>query len=93
MTDNAELDDPSSDDSDSLESNPLTRGRLAKYRRVMEDGWFPYASGRTDTAAELAERFGNLEPGTSTGATTTIAGRLMNTREMGKLIFAPVADV
>jgi len=93
MTDNAELDDPSSDDSDSLESNPLTRGRLAKYRRVMEDGGFPYAFRRTDTAAELAERFGNLEPGTSTGATTTIAGRLMNTREMGKLIFAPVADV
>jgi lysyl-tRNA synthetase class 2 len=93
MTDDAELDHPPSDDSDSLGSNALTRKRLAKYRKVMEDGGFPYAFQRTDTAAGLAERFPNLEPGASTGETATIAGRLMNTREMGKLIFAPVADV
>ncbi|MFV1972034.1 MAG: lysine--tRNA ligase, partial [Acidimicrobiia bacterium] len=70
----------------------LTRKRLAKYRKVMEDGGFPYSFRRTDTAAGLAERFGDLDPGASTGETVTVAGRLMNTREMGKLIFAPVTD-
>jgi len=92
MTDDAEHDQGPADDSDSLESNALTRERLAKYRKVMEHGGFPYAFNRTDTAAGLAERFGDLNPGASTGETATIAGRLMNTREMGKLIFAPVTD-
>ncbi len=93
MTDDAEPEYPSSDDSDDLEANPLTRERVVKYRKVMGQGGFPYAFKRTDTAAGLAERFGDLEPGTSTGETVTVAGRLMNTREMGKLIFAPVSDV
>jgi lysyl-tRNA synthetase, class II len=81
------------DDSRSLEDHPLTRERVAKYRRVMEDGGFPYAFKRTATAAELAERFPGLDPGTETGETVTVAGRLMNTRGMGKLIFAVVSDV
>lgn len=93
MTEDAEPDYRPSDDSDSLESNPLTRERLVKYRKVMDQGGFPYSFKRTDTAGGLAERFPDLEPGTSTGEMVTVAGRLMNTREMGKLIFAPVADV
>lgn len=93
MTDEVESDQPSSDDSDGLGSNPLTRERLAKYRNVIEQGGFPYAFRRTDTAVGLTERFPDLEPGTATGETVTVAGRLMNTREMGKLIFAPVVDV
>jgi lysyl-tRNA synthetase, class II len=92
MTDDVEHDHEPADDSESLESNALTRERLAKYRKVMEDGGFPYSFRRTDTAAGLAERFGDLDPGASTGETVTVAGRLMNTREMGKLIFAPVTD-
>jgi len=93
MTDDVGHDNQQADDLDSLESNSLTRERLAKYRKVMQDGGFPYAFSRTDTAAELIERFPDLEPGELTGQTATIAGRLMNTREMGKLIFAPVVDV
>ncbi len=92
MTDDVEHDHEPADDSESLESNALTRERLAKYRKVMEDGGFPYSFRRTDTATGLAERFGDLDPGASTGETVTVAGRLMNTREMGKLIFAPVID-
>jgi lysyl-tRNA synthetase class 2 len=60
---------------------------------VMDDGGFPYSFTRTDTAADLTARFGTLEPGASTGETVTVAGRLHTTREMGKLIFAPVTDV
>jgi lysyl-tRNA synthetase class 2 len=75
-----------------LESNALTGERLAKYRMVMEDGGFPYSFERTDTAAELSAKFSGLEPGATTGEVVTVAGRLQTTREMGKLIFAPVVD-
>ncbi len=81
------------DDSASLESHPLTRERLNKYRKVVEDGGFPYSFSRTDTAADLKARFSDLEAGSSTGEAVTVAGRLMNTRNMGKLIFAVVMDV
>jgi lysyl-tRNA synthetase class 2 len=89
MTDETQLPE---DDSTPLESNPLTRERVAKYRKVMEDGGFPYSFKRTDTAADLAARFEGLEPGASSGESATVAGRLQTTREMGKLIFAPVTD-
>ncbi|MDK1009941.1 MAG: lysine--tRNA ligase [Actinomycetota bacterium] len=91
MTDESQS-DRAPDDSASLESNSLTRERLAKYRKVMEDGGFPYSFSRTDTTADLKDRFPDLEPGASTGEIVTVAGRLMNTREMGKLIFAVVLD-
>ena len=76
----------------SLESTALTKERLAKYRAAIESGGFPYSFERTDTAADLASRFPDLEPGATTGEVVTIAGRLQTTREMGKLIFAPVVD-
>ncbi|MDJ0791541.1 MAG: lysine--tRNA ligase [Acidimicrobiia bacterium] len=78
---------------DALEDDPLTKERLRKYRAVVEDGGFPYAYDRTDTASELHARHGNLEPGSETGETVTVAGRLMNTREMGKLAFGVLQDV
>lgn len=92
MTDEAQQSETPDGDSTSLESDPLTRERLAKYRKVMEDGGFPYSFERTDTAADLSARFPDLEPGASTGELATVAGRLQTTREMGKLIFAPVVD-
>ncbi|MEN8041593.1 MAG: lysine--tRNA ligase [Actinomycetota bacterium] len=81
------------DDSVSLESDALTRERLAKYRKAMEDGGFPYSYRRTHTSGDLRERFPDLAPGAETGETVTVAGRLMNTREMGKLVFAVLSDV
>lgn len=92
MTEDEQPDQTPDDDSASLESSALTRERLAKYRRVIEDGGFPYSFDRTDTSATLRERFPDLEPGTSTGEIVTVAGRLRNTREMGKLIFAVLLD-
>ncbi len=80
------------DDLQALEDHPLTRQRLVKYRAAMEDGGFPYSFKRTATAHDLIERFPDLEPGTETGVTVAVAGRLMNTRGMGKLIFAVVSD-
>jgi lysyl-tRNA synthetase class 2 len=81
------------DDSVDLESHPLTRERLHKYRSVIEDGGFPYSFSRTDTAGDLKERHADLEPGEGSGDTVTVAGRLMNVRLMGKLAFAVVSDV
>jgi lysyl-tRNA synthetase class 2 len=80
------------EDVESLETAALTKERLAKYQAIMEGGGFPYSFERTDTSADLATRFPDLEPGATTDEVVTIAGRLQTTREMGKLIFAPVVD-
>lgn len=92
MTDESDSQELPEEKSADLESSALTRDRLEKYRKAVEDGGFPYSFVRTDTSAELRSRFPSLEPGTSTGETATVAGRLQTTREMGKLIFAPVMD-
>jgi lysyl-tRNA synthetase class 2 len=92
MTDQKPPSPPDAEDSAELEEGALTRDRLAKYRLIMADGGFPYSFSRTDTAADLAGRFGDLEAGASTGELVAVAGRLQTTREMGKLIFAPVVD-
>ena len=41
------------DDASSLEDHPLTHDRVVKYRKVMEDGGFPYAFRRTATAHDI----------------------------------------
>ncbi|MFV2000364.1 MAG: lysine--tRNA ligase [Acidimicrobiia bacterium] len=81
------------DDSADLAAHPLTRERLAKYRRHIEDGGFPYAFERSHTARELQLAHGDLEPGSETGEIVTVAGRLMNTRVMGKLAFGVLSDL
>ena len=43
-------------------------------------------------AAGLATQFAGLEPGTETGTTVTVAGRLMLRRVQGKLAFGTLAD-
>lgn len=75
-----------------LEGNALTRERLAKYRRVMEDGGFPYRYERSHTAAEVRAAHPDLDPGSETGDLVSVAGRLMNTRTMGKLAFGVLSD-
>ena len=93
MTDESiDRDDLPSDDAD-LESHPLTANRLAKYRKAIEDGGFPYRFERTHTSGEIRAEFPGLEPGASTGRTVAVAGRLMNTRGMGKLVFGVLSDV
>jgi lysyl-tRNA synthetase class 2 len=52
----------------------------------------PYRFDVDTTAAALADAYPDLEPGTETGRTVTIAGRLMLRRVQGKLAFGTLAD-
>jgi lysyl-tRNA synthetase, class II len=77
--------DPGRDD-------PLVAARIAKHEEVLGAGGYPYRFERTDLAADLAHRYGSLPPDSSAGDATTVAGRLMNTRVMGRLAFGVLQD-
>jgi lysyl-tRNA synthetase class 2 len=54
---------------------------------------YPYRFDRTDLAADLHERFGDLQPAEETEQRATVAGRLMLSRSFGKLQFGTLKDV
>lgn len=68
--------------------------RLAKRERLLAEradaagGPYPVTVPVTDTIPALRERFGDLEAGTETGITAGIAGRVVFSRNTGKLCFA-----
>ena len=68
--------------------------RLAKRERLMEErtdaagGPYPVSLPITDTIAALRERYGDLEAGAETGVTAAVAGRVVFSRNTGKLCFA-----
>ncbi len=68
--------------------------RLAAVEAVRAAGGDPYPVrfDRDRTAASLHEEFGGLEPGTETGVTVRVAGRIMLLRDQGKLAFATLRD-
>ncbi len=52
----------------------------------------PYRFERSASAAEVHERHGGAEPGSSTGETESVAGRLLLRRVQGKVAFGTLAD-
>src|SRR3984957_16382739 len=68
--------------------------RLAKLDRLRAAGADPYPVGypRTDTIAQLRERFGDLPADAATGEWAGVVGRLMLNRNGGKLCFATIRD-
>jgi lysyl-tRNA synthetase class 2 len=68
--------------------------RLAKRERLIAErtdaagGAYPVSVGVTDTIPALRERFGDLEAGAETGVTAAVAGRVVFSRNTGKLCFA-----
>jgi lysyl-tRNA synthetase class 2 len=52
----------------------------------------PYRYETTHSVAAVVAGYGDLEPGTETGVTVTVAGRLMLRREQGKLAFGTLQD-
>lgn len=81
-----------------LEDHPLTAARLEKLERLREGGIDPYPAyepqlhSRTHHAAALRDRFADLPPDSATGERVRVAGRLMNTRSFGKLLFGVCQD-
>jgi len=78
---------------DEIHGDPLVAARIDKHRAAATAGGYPYRFDRTDLAAELHDRYSELEPGAETGVETTVAGRLMNVRDMGRLAFGVLQDV
>ncbi len=70
----------------------LIEGRRAKHQKVLDSGGYPYRFERSDSAAALHERHGELESGSQTETPATVAGRLMLQRSFGKLQFGTLRD-
>jgi len=68
--------------------------RLAKRERLLAErtdaagGPYPVAVPITDTISALRERYGALDAGAETGTTVGVAGRVVFSRNTGKLCFA-----
>jgi lysyl-tRNA synthetase class 2 len=68
--------------------------RLAKRERLLAErtdaagGAYPVVVPVTDTIPALRERFASLEAGEETGVTASVAGRIVFSRNTGKLCFA-----
>jgi lysyl-tRNA synthetase class 2 len=68
--------------------------RRAKRAALQAAGVDPYPSrfDRSDEAAGLRRRFGDLPPGSGTGEIARVAGRLLSIRGHGRLVFATLRD-
>src|SRR6478672_8885140 len=53
---------------------------------------YPVRFDRDRTAQSLHDEFGALDPGSETGVTVRVAGRLLLIRRQGKLAFATLRD-
>lgn len=64
--------------------------RLDKRQRLLDAGLAPYAIGLevTTTIPDVRERFPDLAPDTATGERVALAGRIVFSRNTGKLCFA-----
>jgi lysyl-tRNA synthetase class 2 len=68
--------------------------RRQKLERLRARGIEPFALrfDRDATAADIAERFADLQPGDDSGKAVRVAGRLVALREHGKLSFGVLRD-
>ncbi|RKT31897.1 lysyl-tRNA synthetase class II [Microbacterium sp. AG1240] len=82
---------PETPDDDVIEQKAV---RLAKRERLLAErtdaagGPYPVTVPVTDTIPALRERFAALEAGDETGVTAAVAGRIVFSRNTGKLCFA-----
>jgi lysyl-tRNA synthetase class 2 len=89
--------EPPEDPAAATEASPaedVLAARRAKLERLRARGVEPFALrfDRDATAAEVRERFGDLEAGASTGQMVRVAGRLMGLRRHGRLWFGVLRD-
>ncbi len=81
-------------DTDPLHAHPLTAQRLQKVEDLRARGIEPYPVRfeRTARSLDVQADFGELEPGQTTDRVVSVAGRVLNLRRLGKLIFAVLQD-
>ncbi|MCZ4067241.1 lysine--tRNA ligase [Microbacterium sp. H37-C3] len=83
---------PPVDDADDVIEQKAVR--LAKRERLLSEredaagGAYPVAVAVSDTIPALRERYADLEAGAETGVTASVAGRVVFSRNTGKLCFA-----
>ncbi|RAZ32932.1 lysine--tRNA ligase [Microbacterium sp. SMR1] len=83
---------PPVDDADDVIEQKAVR--LAKRERLLSEredaagGAYPVAVAVSDTIPALRERYPDLEAGAETGVTASVAGRVVFSRNTGKLCFA-----
>ena len=84
-------------DTTPTETTPLDERAVRRARRaeLIETGIDPYpiASTVTDHAAELEERYAELETGAMTEDVVSVAGRVRALRNQGKVAFVVIEDV
>jgi lysyl-tRNA synthetase class 2 len=83
-----------SDDEPPPPAEDVLSVRREKLERLRARGVEPFALrfDRDATAAELHEKFADLEPSGSSGQTVRVAGRLVALREHGRLTFGVLRD-
>jgi lysyl-tRNA synthetase class 2 len=83
-----------SDAGSPLDENRLTAIRLGKVEALRDAGIepYPFRFERTAYAADLHERFADLDAEASTGERVVVAGRLMGMRDIGSLAFGVLQD-
>ena len=76
------------------EKNPLIEERYKKLREIEKSGKHPFSHRfeKTHMAYDINEKYAHLDNEQHTTDEVIVAGRLMNMRKMGKLIFAPLMD-
>ena len=81
-------------DTDPLHAHPLTARRLEKVEAMRARGEEPYPVRfeRTDRTVDVRVEFGDLDAGQETGKDVAVAGRVLNLRRLGKLIFVVLQD-
>ncbi len=82
------------DEPTGLEEHRLTGARLAKVEAMRAAGEepYPFRFERSHSAAEVRDRWGDLVAGAATGERVTVAGRLVNARRVGGLVFGVLRD-
>lgn len=80
------------DDRTGLADHPLTQRRLDKHLANLDSGGYPFRYDRSHTAAQLHQLYADLEAGSDTDQEVRVAGRLLNKRDMGRLIFGVLND-
>ena len=78
----------------SQENLEIRKRRLEKLKFLKEQGInpYPYSFNKKNSAKEIKEKFSKLKKEEKTKSKTSLAGRVMTSRIMGKILFFTIQD-